>query len=485
MPTPNGPLHLGHIGGPFLRMDVLARQLRQAGHKVSIVSASDPWETHVLLRAHGVDSAPADVCHRYHDEIAASLAALNIRYDRFIHVLDAPENEVMPRLAQRVIDRLAAHTGALRVINERFPYSIKYGVPIVGGLIEGRCPSCGSSMGGFFCERCGAESSPDKLLEPRSRLSDDRWEWRNADSLFLHVADVATMRATAERICQDGKLVDTAFRGLQLNENLIRLTHPGNWGIPCTAPGVSPGSVIFTYPALLALSLLCAGDMGHGEPAEGTAFEPDRDTVTIASFGVDNAMPYLVSVLGQAMSAGNIKPFDHYLTNYFGTLDGKKFSTSRNHAIWALDAQRLLQARTDTIRAYLALVNPQHGEEDFSVAEFGEFKLEWEDRLDALIDTARTARHVDSGTLDLARLSRLLEARDVALDPARFELSDAAKAVHEWIRAGASEGATQAWALGLSVLAYPIMPELAERIWQEDGMPGLPKFDALSQRLPA
>jgi methionyl-tRNA synthetase len=90
MPTPSGPLHLGHIAGPFLRMDVLARGRRQAGDKVSIVSASDAWETHVLLRALTNDAPPDQICHRYHREIADGLAALNICYDEFIDVLDAP-----------------------------------------------------------------------------------------------------------------------------------------------------------------------------------------------------------------------------------------------------------------------------------------------------------------------------------------------------------------------------------------------------------
>jgi methionyl-tRNA synthetase len=40
-PTPNGRLHLGHIAGPYLRMDMLGRYLRSQGHRVDVVSAVD------------------------------------------------------------------------------------------------------------------------------------------------------------------------------------------------------------------------------------------------------------------------------------------------------------------------------------------------------------------------------------------------------------------------------------------------------------
>ena len=478
MPTPNGPLHLGHISGPFLRMDVLARCLRQIGHAVSIVSASDPWETHVLLRGLTNDAPPEQICHHYHREIANGLAALNINYDRFINVFEPPWSAALPNIANDVLVALAKQPGALRVIKERVPYSRKHQMPLIGALIEGACPKCGASMGGFFCESCGAEISPSDLVKPRSRLPDDNWEWRSYDSLYLQVRDVVALRRLAERICADRRFVEMAFDGLALNNNLVRLTHPGAWGIHARAESVSPNSVIFTYPALFALSLLCAG--AKDATAKDAAFAPSSDVITIKSFGIDNSMPYIVSVLAQTQALGNVKPFDHYLTNYFSTLDGKKFSTSRNHAIWALDACHLLKAKTDTIRAYLSKVNPQYGETDFSIAEFGAFKTQWEERLERNIAAALSTTRARSNNLD--HLARLFEQRNAALDPARFALAEAMKPLEEWARL-ADNGATHAWALGFSVLAWPIMPELSERIWRMGGMPNLPTFDKLLERL--
>jgi methionyl-tRNA synthetase len=39
--TPNGPLHLGHLGGPFLSADVLSRHLESLGHEPTRVTGTD------------------------------------------------------------------------------------------------------------------------------------------------------------------------------------------------------------------------------------------------------------------------------------------------------------------------------------------------------------------------------------------------------------------------------------------------------------
>ncbi|MCM3755016.1 class I tRNA ligase family protein, partial [Bacillus licheniformis] len=49
-PTPNGRLHLGHIAGPYLRMDMLCRYLRSQGHHVRVVSAVDGFDSYVLWK---------------------------------------------------------------------------------------------------------------------------------------------------------------------------------------------------------------------------------------------------------------------------------------------------------------------------------------------------------------------------------------------------------------------------------------------------
>ncbi|WP_428992044.1 class I tRNA ligase family protein [Bathymodiolus heckerae thiotrophic gill symbiont] len=50
MPTPNGRFHIGHISGPYLKTDILARNLKFLGHDVKVMSGVDTYEAHVSLK---------------------------------------------------------------------------------------------------------------------------------------------------------------------------------------------------------------------------------------------------------------------------------------------------------------------------------------------------------------------------------------------------------------------------------------------------
>ena len=50
-PTPNGGLHLGHVGGPFLKMDIMTRWKRQIGGKALFYSGVDSFDSYVILES--------------------------------------------------------------------------------------------------------------------------------------------------------------------------------------------------------------------------------------------------------------------------------------------------------------------------------------------------------------------------------------------------------------------------------------------------
>lgn len=88
MPTPNGPLHLGHIGGPFLRADILARHLRQSGNKVKVLSGTDNFENYAERQAIKENKTPLQVCNTYYEQITDDLNTMNIKLDAFINLHD-------------------------------------------------------------------------------------------------------------------------------------------------------------------------------------------------------------------------------------------------------------------------------------------------------------------------------------------------------------------------------------------------------------
>src|SRR5262249_38153985 len=92
-PTPNGRLHLGHGGGPYLPADIIARALRRDGHIAHIVTGSDAYENWVLATAHRTGRIPEEACQHYHAGIAEDLRHLDIQLDAWIDPLH-PDNRV-------------------------------------------------------------------------------------------------------------------------------------------------------------------------------------------------------------------------------------------------------------------------------------------------------------------------------------------------------------------------------------------------------
>lgn len=484
MPTPNGSLHLGHIAGPYLKMDVLARHLRRDGHTAIISSGSDVWETHVLPKARTLGLTPEQVCEKFHREIGESLKALDIEYDFYINPLDEPYRKRLADICKAVIDTNKGREN-LRLVRERVPYSKKFETPITGSFIAGTCPYCGDDdAGGFHCETCGAEISPEQMADVRSEPPDEYLEWREYNSVFLNVGDPAPVLRKLEECCSNPALIDIAKKHLERNERLVRLTHPGKWGIPVAYDGASESSMIFSFPALFSLSLLCA-EVGREAIGEQSPFDPGSDVTLISAFGFDNTVPFFLGVLGQAVCGARWKPFDHYLTNYFFTLDGEKFSTSRGHAIWAKDATERLEASPDIIRLYTVISNPERAPSNFSTSEFVMMRDDFTSRFSALIESAAKAKKVAQDHSLKLRLMILLNKQRVSLNPSTFDMAASANPLWDWLKYGEENEANEYWVRGFALLAYPIMPRISRKLWHETGALGDPTIDGFDAPYPS
>lgn len=228
MPTPNGPLHLGHVAGPFLKMDMLARHLRRNGETVALVSATDPYETHVLPRADEQNKPVEAICAENHRAIHRCLQALDIRYDAFIDPLASPYRARLNGITREVLDDLDTQ-GLLYARNEPVHVSRRTGRMIVGSRIVGTCPCCGVEMGGYHCEGCGMEVWPRDLIAPRAEPADDTVEAEERASVFLDADIPALKRRMLEaRVPADVRRI--AERFMHATGGAVRLSNPGEWG---------------------------------------------------------------------------------------------------------------------------------------------------------------------------------------------------------------------------------------------------------------
>jgi methionyl-tRNA synthetase len=502
--VPNGRAHLGHIAGPLLKMDVLRRQLERAGAEARMVSMSDVHEAHVLIKAYVEESSPEEVANRFHRQIVQDLAALDIAYDDLLNPLDPAWSATYETINRDFLDGIVRN-GNATVRSEPMPILADVdgadltgkawrplaGDPIVSGWLKGRCPYCEQSLVGFFCESCGGHFSPAQMREPGTAYFPGTLRFEERKSLYLELRQgPSAILEHLTRIRVRSDFIEIAERYLRANGASIRLTVPSPWGIGIDDPKISQGQVIFSYSALLIGCHFVAGERYRQlTQAELNPFSVDSDVTCVLSFGVDNSVPFLVGAVGCALGQDVYKPVDHFLVNYFYDLDGSKFSTSRGHVIWGGDIVTLGNAEVDLVRAYLCRRNPEFGTENFRADEFLRFHNELGARLNTgTAEALRVAAGDGAGAYDDATMRYLeleLRTQSAFLDPETFDLGGAFSCVERWLERAraftATGGAAVTWLTGLSLLAYPILPNGARRIWSRLDLPGTPSLDPLVQ----
>ena len=502
--VPNGRAHLGHVAGPLLKMDVLRRHLERAGAEARMISMSDVHEAHVLIKAYVEGSSPEEVANRFHRQIVQDLAALDIAYDDLLNPLDPTWSETYETVNRDFLDGIVRNGNAtvrsepMPILAEADgdgrngqPWRPRAGDPVVSGWLKGRCPYCERSLVGFFCESCGGHFSPSQMLDPGTAYFPGKLRFEERKSLYLELRQgPSAILEHLTRIRVRSDFVEIAERYLRANGAVIRLTVPSPWGIGIDDPKISAGQVIFSYSALLIGCHFVAGERYRQlTRADVNPFSVDSDVTCVLSFGVDNTVPFLVGAVGCALGQDTYKPVDHFLVNYFYDLDGSKFSTSRGHVIWGGDIVTLGNAEVDLVRAYLCRRNPEFGTENFRASEFLQFHNELGARLTAgIAGAARVAARDGGGAAahDDAAMRYLeleLRTQSAFLNPDTFDLGGALSCVERWLERTqaftATRGAAVTWLTGLALLAYPILPNSARRLWSLLDLPGTPSLEPL------
>lgn len=482
IPTPNGPTHLGHVGGPFLRMDILARFQRMCGNRAFLISGTDAYESHVRLAAARTGLRPAEIAQRYHREIEADLAAIDIVHDAFIDPLDARWSERYAHWHHQLLDRLRAF-GAVERRTGRVLVSRDSGRYLWGGFLAGRCPECGGPIVGTSCEECGMWFSPGTVVEPRPHLDNDGdADWRNTDNLFLRLDQrvLATVVAESQLQPEHRRVVD----GYLTREGPYwLLTQQADWGVPAPDEVTTPG-VFSTYGlGILAYAALCGEEYGMLSGRGVNALAAGSGVVTVSAQGFDSIVPDAFAIAVLRMLGPELDSYRHLTLNRFVLLEGRKFSTSARHAIWTRQITDAVDS--DLVRHYLARISPDVAETDFRVDDFVALANRhlvhglqrratecWE-RLDEA--PVSTLAKVPDGRW-VNRLDSLLERQRTALDPDRLRLAEVVHPLDAW----PDEGGVEAywWLKGAALLAWSTMPRWARATWHRLGHDGDPSVSA-------
>jgi len=495
-PNPNGDLHLGHLSGPFLGADVLRRYLAARGHEVHYVSYTDDHSCYVERKATELGRTPRETSFTYTRRIEETLA----RAGMLPHYYEHPHRE--PVHDQVVHDHfLRLHrAGTLAERDLPVPWCEHCRSYRYEAGVRGRCPACGQPSDGMYCEDCGRPHEPEGVAE-------------GVCTRCQHPTTMRTIRRLVFPLDRYGERLADYYAGRDWRPKLLDycgdlvkqglpptpVSRRTSYGIPVPLSGWN-GHILDTWYSgifgYLAATMAYGTALGRQELWRELWLEPD--TAIIHFIGFDCSFSHAVLWPALLMALGGLNLPRHVITNEFYNLEGGKFSTSRNHAIWGTEFLREVPA--DALRLHLCLTSPETVQTSFQERGFaatnndllvggleawaaGLLDLLREDcgsvvperrgglpeALGALRSTLpdEVGRHLEPATFSLrsaaARLAAAVEA--AGADLARLRLARDGAGYHAGLAAHAELLAT------VATVAAPLMPAWAGHARQQLGLP--------------
>lgn len=450
-PTPNGPLHLGHISGPYLAADIVSKYLRLRSSEVVAHTGTDDHQNYVSARARSLDTEPEVFRERMRRRIESGLEAMHIRFDECIE----PKKD--PAYQTRVTDfaRRALAKGVIQKETVLLPHCAHCEQTLVDANVEGLCPVCREpSRGG--CESCGVVVPPQDLLEIKCGIC-SREAGRFA--VFAHTFELGrylpAILADLEKLNLTPRLRELIAKVAQMRNLKVLVSHPGHEGL-LMPEGDSRMHVWFEMAA-------------HYE-----RFAFGGET-WVHAFGFDNSFYYLLFIpaLLRAMNPRAKLP-DAVLTNEFLLLDGLKFSTSRNHAIWADE----FKGDSDFLRLYLCMQRPHTQQTNFSLMDFQYVARQFEQQSRRLHERARAVagNGLKAGTAVIVECNRFTRDMERFFQPETFDPRQAARrllAFMDYVLQMEGDNGERLALAALATAMQPLMPSKSESLMSELRASGL------------
>ncbi|MFJ8634895.1 methionine--tRNA ligase [Streptomyces sp. NPDC093568] len=377
LPYINGIKHLGNMVGSMLPADVYSRYLRQRGHDVLYICATDEHGTPAELAAKEQGIPVADFCAQAHDAQKAVYDGFALAFDYFGRSSSPQNVEITQHFARKLHENGFIEERAIRQV-----YSPADGRFLPDRYVEGTCPHCGYDKArGDQCENCTRVLDPTDLINPRSAISGSTdLEVRETKHLFLLQSKL--QREVMEWVARhDGVWphLASSIAHKWLTEGLHdrAITRDLDWGVPVPADTwpelAAEGKVFYVWFDAPIEYLGATKEWSDIDPStrdwKSWWYDVD-DTVRYTQFMAKDNVPFH-TVMFPATELGIREPWKkvdfvkafNWLTYY-----GGKFSTSQKRGVFTDHALEILPA--DYWRYFLIANAPESDDSSFTWEHF-------------------------------------------------------------------------------------------------------------------
>ena len=371
LPYANGPVHIGHLAGVYVPADIYARYLRLKGEDVLFVGGSDEHGVPVTIRAKKEGCTPQDVVDRYHGIIKKSFEDFGISFDVYSRTTSKTHHQFASDFFRKLYDE----GKFVEMESEQF-YDEKEGQFLTDKNIRGECPRCHYKEAfGDQCESCGADLSPEELINPYNADSGNPLVRKKTSHWYLPLDKYQPWledwilnqhkewRPNVYGQCKSW--LDTGLKPRAVTRDL-------NWGIPVPVEGAE-GKVLYVWFDAPIGYISNTKELCDAHPEQWGIWQKwwqDPETRLIHFIGKDNIVFHCIVFPSMLKAHGDYILPDNVPSNEFLNLEGNKISTSRNYAVWLNEYLDDLPGKHDELRYVLTANAPETKDNDFTWGDF-------------------------------------------------------------------------------------------------------------------
>ncbi|MGW1531537.1 methionine--tRNA ligase [Streptomyces aureus] len=380
LPYINGIKHLGNMVGSMLPADVYSRYLRQRGHDVLYICATDEHGTPAELAAKERGLPVDEFCAQAHDAQKAVYDGFELAFDYFGRSSSPENREITQHFARRLNENGFIEERAIRQV-----YSPADGRFLPDRYVEGTCPHCGYDKArGDQCENCTRVLDPTDLIDPRSAISGSTdLEVRETKHLFLLQSRLQhEVEEWVARHESEWPQLASSIARKWLTEGLHdrAITRDLDWGVPVPADTwpelAAEGKVFYVWfdapiEYIGATKEWCDQDTDNRD-WKSWWYDADsgENPVRYTQFMAKDNVPFH-TVMFPATELGVREPWkkvDYVKAFNWLTYYGGKFSTSQKRGVFTDQALDILPA--DYWRYFLIANAPESDDSSFTWEHF-------------------------------------------------------------------------------------------------------------------
>ena len=345
-------------------------------HDVAFICGSDEHGAAITLRAKKEGITPQEIVDKYNHIIGKAFKDFDISFDIF-HRTSA---EIHHKTSQDFFLKLYENGHFTEETSEQY-FDEEYQQFLADRYITGECPKCQNPNAyGDQCEKCGSDLSPTELKNPISTLSGKTPVLRTTSHWYLPMnRHEDWLRDWIKEGKLDGvqqhdpkpwrnQVIGQCMSWIDGGLHSRAMTRDLDWGVKVPLPNAE-GKVLYVW---------LDAPIGYISATKQWALDNNKnwedywtgDRKLVHFIGKDNIVfhavifPILLKNHGGLILPDNVPAYE------FLNLEGDKFSTSRNWAVWLHEYTEAYPDKMDELKYVLTAIAPETKDAEFTWKEY-------------------------------------------------------------------------------------------------------------------